>query len=808
MQSLRLLTLLFLVSLVACNKETLPDLEIAHTGKGTVQIDVLEGDQLKIRYSTSPRSEHSSRSVLPQATVPGEWEVTRESQTGNEAFTKGNWTVGHLAEDGTLIVLFDGDTLFAEASAIAHTLRPDSLYYDRDSVSFVSVQIGTQAGEQFFGAGPRAIPQNLRGRTLEVYNQPHFGYANGTPNLNITIPWVLSSEGYGIYFDSENPAVLDLASTDSEVWEYEVEATEALTYYILPGNLAKLPQKYVDLTGHQPLPPRWAMGFIQSRYGYETEEQARNVVDSMQLAGFPLDGLVLDLQWFGGTEDMGNMDWDRERFPTPEQMIQDFAATGVKVIPILEPYFTRESTNFDHLDEQGWLAKTKEGNSYVIEDFWTGGGGAGLLDLYNTETHDWFWSFFEARTREGAAAWWCDLGEPENHPIGMNHVNGPARVSHNGYSLIWADLLYRKYQEVFPEVRLFNLIRSGYGGMQRYSTFPWSGDISRSWSGYQAQIPVMLGAGLSGIGYMSSDLGGFTGGEQNDELYTRWLQFGAFTPIMRAHGSNGIPSEPIYYTQQTQDIVRKYVKLRYAFLPYNYTLAWENTTEGTPLVRPLWYHYPEVLDTYTRQDEYLWGESLLIAPVLEAGKTEREVFFPTGTWYSYWDDEKISGNTSQTVTATLDQMPIFIKEGTILTTTEEELFTTDAYSASSLRLDCWLMEDGSNFSGQFYHDDGKNPQALAGGNFDLISWQAEESEGELKLKAEREHNAEAVACAKELHWVVHDWQNAPSEVLWDETPLSASTEMGGAGTYFVDAKNHLLHVWVTWEEDTRTLIVR
>ncbi|HAA18185.1 MAG TPA: hypothetical protein DCR93_09840 [Cytophagales bacterium] len=806
MQSLRLLTLLFLGFLVACGTETVPELKIEQQGKRSIRIDLLESGDLRVSYTTQGDSEHDSRSVLPQSVVAGEWEYT--TTPGNETYTQGDWTIGHVVAESRLVFIYQKDTLFAEAAGTTHSYAADPLYPDVDSIPFVSVQIETRPSEQFFGAGPRAIPQNLRGKSLEIYNQPHYGYANNTPNLNITIPWLISSEGYGIYFDSENPADLDLASTDQTVWEYEVEATEELTYYIVPGPLSELTAKYTDLTGHQPLPPRWAMGFIQSRYGYETEEQARNVVDSMKLAGFPLDGLVLDLQWFGGTEDMGDLDWDRERFPTPEQMIEDFGEIGVKVIPILEPYFTRESEHFDYLDEQGWMAKNKEGNSYVIEDFWTGGGGAGLLDLYNSETHDWFWSFFEARTKEGAAAWWCDLGEPENHPDSMIHVSGPARLSHNGFSLIWAELLYRKYQEVFPDIRLFNLIRSGYGGMQRYATFPWSGDISRSWSGYQAQIPVMLGAGLSGIGYMSSDLGGFAGGEQNDELYTRWLQYGAFTPIMRAHGAGGIPSEPIYYTQQTQDIVRKYVKLRYAFLPYNYTLAYENTTEGTPLARPLWYHHLEALEAYTGEDQYLWGESLLIAPAMDDGQRERSVYLPSGVWYSYWDDQRYEGGKTETVATPLEQMPIFVKEGTILTTTEEELSTTDTYQASALRLDCWLSEDGSAFASKFYHDNGSSPQALAEGAFDLITWKAQPGEGELKLMAAREQNAPEVTCAGALHWVVHQWDGVVNEVLWGETTLSAGDDSGASNTYFMDEENQLLHVWVTWQEEPRTLIVR
>jgi oligosaccharide 4-alpha-D-glucosyltransferase len=172
------------------------------------------------------------------------------------------------------------------------------------------------------------------------------------------------------------------------------------------------------LTGRQPLPPRWALGYIQSRFGYEYESEARGIVEDMLAADFPLDALVLDLYWFGEPGDMGNLDWDYNRFPNPVEMIQDFEDLGVKTILITEPYVTEQSTNFDLVTQNEWVGTDPQGNPQVVPNFWA--GPAVLLDLFKPEALDWFWERYDARIQEGIAGWWCDLGEPEVYPPTCN----------------------------------------------------------------------------------------------------------------------------------------------------------------------------------------------------------------------------------------------------------------------------------------------------------------------------------------------------------------------------------------------------
>ena len=765
---------------------------LIRTNNGQITAAITEHRALKVRYDAgSPTPETISISVVDKVDSEVVWEVTQTEEYLTAS--SGDWQLAFAMEGLAGAFLYKGDTLLAETASATF-----------EEGTSAKLSFGAAINEQFFGTGMRALPQNLRNQELEIYNQAHYGYSNGTANLNIAIPWVASSEGYGIYFDSEMPSRLDLAKSEQNTVQYILEASSEPTFYLVPGDYETLATSYADLTGYQPLPPRWALGYIQSRYGYETEEHARNVVDSMKMAGFPMDALVLDLYWFGDKEMMGTLDWDRERFPTAEKMMADFRDQGIKTILIMEPYFTRQSTNFEFLENQGWMAKNYAGHSYLIEDFWTGGGGAGLLDLYNEDTYDWFWSFYDERIKEGAAAWWSDLGEPETHPDSMLHVVGPARQAHNGFSLRWAKLLYERYQQNYPNERLMNLIRSGYGGMQRFASFPWSGDIQRSWSGYQAQVPLMLGSGLSGVAYMSSDLGGFTGDVKDEELYARWVQFGAFTPVMRLH-SVGVNPEPIYFSPEIEANVLKYAKLRYRFLPYNYTLSWENTTMGWPLARPLWFHDTSILGRYSREDEYLWGKNILVAPVMEQASKSREVYLPQGDWVNYWTEEVYTGDQTISVSAPLDQIPLFVRGGSIIPLSPETQNSTEDYTTIELELHYYPSNNEEEAYGRLYHDNGTNPQTLAKGEYEMLEWTAQNGE----IGFSRSHAHAGALGKRNFRVVFHNLDQKPTKVRWGKDKLRAASDRSSLadGKYFFDESSNTLTVDVTWDHETRFLKV-
>lgn len=589
-----------------------------------------------------------------------------------------------------------------------------------------------EPGEILFGGGSRAIPQNRYGHLLENYNQAQYGYGYGASTLNICIPVLVSSKKYLLFYDNHWPSLISAGNFGNEI-DFKTEGGR-MSYFVITGNnYDELLGNYTHLTGKQPLPPRWSMGYIQSRYGYENETHARNVVDQMRAEGFPMDALVLDLYWFGDPSYMGNLTWDYSRFPDPLDMMSDFNNIGVKTILITEPFFTTNSNNFTPLDNLGYLAKTITGNSYIINDFWA--GPAGLIDLTIPEANNWMWNFYQDRIEEGVAAWWSDLGEPEKHPNDMMHEAGTARDFHNIYSMLWSQMLYENYVEEYPETRLFNLARSGFAGMQRYATFPWSGDVQRSWGGLQAQIPIMLGMSMSGVGYMSSDLGGFVGGD-NHELFTRWLQMGAFTPIMRPHGSN-VTTEPIYFPEPYKSILKEYIELRYRFLPYNYTLAWENSVTGRPLALPMNYFEPDNAILGDIDDQYFWGENIMAAPIMQQGQTARTVYFPDGGWIDYRTMHEYVGENSYEIEAPLEYMPVFIKTGSFIPFATP-LPTTKNYNYDTIGFQFYPDVSAGISNYMLYLDDGKTPDSYQQNLYELINLDGSSENDIVTLNLEKE----------------------------------------------------------------------
>ncbi|HZG26162.1 MAG TPA: TIM-barrel domain-containing protein, partial [Chitinophagaceae bacterium] len=401
-----------------------------------------------------------------------------------------------------------------------------------------------QHDEKIFGGGERALPMNRRGYGFSLYNSPAFGYGEGADQLNFSVPFIISSKGYGIFFDNPSSGYLDIGKKNPNVLEAGFSSGE-LTYYIINGkNVEEILKHYTELVGRQPVPARWVFGNLMSRFGYRSEEQLTTTVRKMKAENFPVDAVILDLFWFGDSvrNTMGNLDWvNNERWPNPERMIGELKQDGINTVLITEPYVLMGTKNY--AESKPYHAVDSTNKPYTLTNFYFGFGG--LLDLFRQDAQDWFWTKYKAQIDKGIAGWWGDLGEPETHPADLYHHLEDlgydrlfsANEVHNVYGHYWNKMLFDKYKQHYPETRLFNLNRSGFAGSQRYCVFPWSGDVGRNWSGLRAQLPIMLGMSISGIPYIHGDAGGFAYGEKDGELYTRWLQFAAFTPVFRPHGT-------------------------------------------------------------------------------------------------------------------------------------------------------------------------------------------------------------------------------------------------------------------------------
>lgn len=683
-----------------------------------------------------------------------------------------------------------GITKFKERDGLGQT-------YGKWSASF-----DISATEALYGTGSRAIDLNLRGNKFTIYNQASYGYSFGAKQLNINVPLVISSKNYGLFFDNYARGTFDLASTESTLLQYTAD-TLGLNYYIIDGSsIDQVISNYTLLTGRQPLTPRWALGFIQSKYGYKNETEAKSIVSSLQSEKFKLDALVLDLYWFGDKQFMGNLDWNATQWPNHTQMVSDFKSKGVKTVLITETYFTTQSTNFTPASTKGYFGKTANGSTYVLNGFWA--GNSGLLDIYNPEARNWFWKFYKDKIDEGIDGWWCDLGEPESHPNDMFHINGKAQTVHNLYSHYWANMLKTKYDSIYPEKRIFNLIRSGYAGTQRYGALPWSGDISRQWDGLKAQIPLMLNSGLSGFAMMHSDAGGFTGGGQNNELYTRWLQFAAFTPIMRAHGE-GVPPEPIFYPTVNKNIVRNYIDLRYSLLPTNYSLLYEMHLKGKPLAKPMSYFESDKSTTYNISDQYYWGDNMIIAPVLVEGQTSRSVYLPEGKWYNYFTNQVYTGNQTLSIASPLANIPVLVRGGTTIATTPSKS-STNAMNSDTLQFQYYfgeLSEKNKSFAKTtVYEDDGLTNSGLYN-QLELVS-SASIANNEVKFELSNPKNNFNPDGSKMLVFSITGFPNTYSYVKANGKGLAKvltySDFLATDSSYYYFGSNKNLLVHLNWKK--------
>ena len=479
------------------------------------------------------------------------------------------------------------------------------LFYENDNnlpekIRGINLQVSSE--EHFYGTGQRGPSLNLRGKRFNNYNTQTYGYANAPNEMNINVPFILSSKKWGIYFDNYGYAQYDLASSNSEILSFKTFRNEFSFYFIYSETFPKILENYTWLTGRQPLPPRWALGYIQSKFGYESESEARSIVQTLRSKKIPADALVLDLFWF---EHMGDISWNLSRFPNPFQMVDDFLETGIKTIVITEPYVIERSINFSDGFGAGFFAKKENGSPYLLPSWWSCGCNAALIDFTNPDAANWWWNKHPEFLGSNVAGLWTDLGEPERHPDDMQHFLGDARTIHNIYNFLWAKRIFDGYNELRPNSRLFNLIRSGFAGIQRFAALPWSGDVSASFTGLNNQLGFLLNNGLSGLAYHHSDIGGFVG-HHLPEVYTRWMQFGAFTGIMRAHGT-GFPQEPWAYGAEAERISVDYIKLRYELLPYNYSMAYQNYQTGIPIARPLFFDVQSFSDLSKEYKTYFWG---------------------------------------------------------------------------------------------------------------------------------------------------------------------------------------------------------
>jgi len=486
-------------------------------------------------------------------------------------------------------------------------------------------------------------------------------------NIKVAIPFFQSTKGYGVFWDNYSATTF---TDNPQETSLESEIGDCADYYFLPGgNADGVIAQMRQLTGQAPLMPLWFLGFNQSRERYQSQDELLGVVAKYRAIGVPLDGIIQDWQYWGGDNKWNAMSFDKDRYPHPQVMVDSVHKMKAHLFMVAWASFGPETPQFTELKEKNML----------FQDFETYPSVARPYDPYNLKARDIYWDYLNKGIFSvNTDGWWLDSSEPDHGKVkdDLQTYLGSYRSVLNAFPLQHVGGVYDHQRKTTDARRVAIFTRSAFAGQQRYGACTWSGDVGSDWQTFRRQIPAGLNFSLCGIPYWNTDIGGFfasfDGGIKNPdfrELYTRWLQFGAFTPMMRSHGT-GIPREIYMFGERGDpifDAQEKYINLRYQLLPYIYSTAWGVTARSGSFIRALFMDFVNDKKVYNIDNEFMFGQSILVTPVTERGAKKQQVYLPAHTtWFDFWTGERIEGGKSVNKPTPIAILPLYVKAGSIL----------------------------------------------------------------------------------------------------------------------------------------------
>ena len=523
------------------------------------------------------------------------------------------------------------------------------------------------SGEQhFYGLGQAGPGLDRLGVARQLWNT-HIGHG---PGSDLGIPLLVSNRGYAIFFDNTSDAMLSVGRSDGGMRIAYTAAAGRLVWYFLVGrHMRGVMHEAAELLGRAPLPPRWALGFLQSTRHFEDTAELRRLPRTIREKRIPCDGLIY-LSTYGNAKGwnrgVGHLGFQPELWPDPASLIDEARKQHFEVTTHEYPVLHEESPLFAEAEAAGYLLAEGYGRpNPAARGSANYRDGQRYIDFSNPAACAWWWSGHRHLLELGVAGWWLDGGE--GPPAASVLHAGDGTLLHNIYDRFRHQAFADGEEKDRPDQRVFLLCRSGAAGMQRCGATTWSGDINNDFATLEAQIPLGLNTGLSGVPYWGTDVGGFFHPvPETGELYARWFQLGAFSPIFRSHGWVWREHVPWAHGPEVEAVCRRYAELRYRLLPYTYTLAWQAHADGLPLMRPLVLNYPDDPRVWSLGHEFLWGDDLLVAPVTRQGATAWPVYLPAGGWYDFWTGTRYEGPAGITLDAPLDRLPLLVRAGAIV----------------------------------------------------------------------------------------------------------------------------------------------
>jgi len=533
--------------------------------------------------------------------------------------------------------------------------------------------------EAIYGLGQQQNGKlNQRGQKILLQND----------NMKICIPFFQSIKGYGVYWDNYAPTTF---TDNPQELSFESLGDGADYYFMYGGNGDGVVAQMRDLTGQSPMLPLWAYGYWQSKERYKNQEEIVNVVEKYRSLKVPLDGIIQDWRYWGEDSSWNAMSFDKTTYPEPQKMVDKIHNLKAHLMIVAWPGFGPKTSQYKELTDKKMM---------INFDTWPPKSGTKPYDPYNPAARNIYWNYLNKGVFSfNTDAWWLDSSEPDHINVKDKDFDQPTYLGSyrsviNAFPLEHVKGVYEHQRATTSDKRVCILTRSAFAGQQRFGANSWSGDIVSSWKTLQKQIPAALNFSMTGIPYWNADIGGFFLWEQGGsnalkektyhELYVRWLEFGTFTPMMRSHGTDS-PREIYQFGNRGDwsfDAIEKYINLRYSLLPYLYSTAWNVSAHSGSIMRALPIDFRSDKNVQNINTEYMFGQSILVAPVTEAmyvnkvdGKTTenfsqaktKKVYLPTGVdWYDFWTGQKLTGGQEIQREAPIDLIPLYVKAGSVL----------------------------------------------------------------------------------------------------------------------------------------------
>ncbi len=640
---------------------------IFNDGRASVEVKVISDAIIRVRLAP-----HSSfLDEFSYAIQPYDHKITRIDFSQDETFYKvsTNTVTCSIRKENFFVSFSD-----FEEKVIIEDDKP--MHWEENAHFggyYVYCSKKSQPEEQYYGLGDKPTESNIKGKRFTMWGTDTYAFEKDCDPLYRNIPFYIGlnhNTSYGIFFDNSFKSYFDFAFEKPDRTSFWADGGEMNYYYIHGPHMMDVVKRYATLTGTHAMPPMWALGYHQCRWSYYPEKKVKDLAANFRNKQIPCDALYLDIDYMDGYR---CFTWDKKYFPDPRRMMKELSNDGFKTVVIIDPGIK--------VDDNYWVFKEGKENKYFCrrcDDYFMEGhvwpGRCQFPDFTNPEVRNWWGTLFKEFVDMGVAGVWNDMNEPAvfgsgTFPDDVRHnydgFRGSHRKAHNVYGMQMVRASYEGLKKLQKNKRPFTITRSGYSGVQRYSSV-WTGDNVATWEHLKLANTMCQRLSISGISFCGSDIGGFTG-EPDGELFTRWVQLGVFAPLMRAHSAGDTPErEPWSFGPEYEAICKKFIELRYKLIPYIYSAFWEHHKYGFPMLRPMVMVEQDNSLNHFREDEFTFGDKILVCPVCEQGATSRNVYLPNGSWYHYWDNQLVIGGSVHHVEAGIDSMPLFVRAGSVI----------------------------------------------------------------------------------------------------------------------------------------------